>query len=515
MRRRYVFRTRAWLRVLGIGTIALAAVCIGALATTSSLGQALRLGLENETRAVAAVTALNCEDDLYSFVRHLDPMAVVRLRQQLGDITKGHGRTPQIDFFVRGRENSVSCLLSTRQFGKPSMSQMPAWLAQGELKSDARYLDDGKGPRVQGFFPVHHDDKAFGILMVELDADTVTSSFSKATAWILGIALCSFIVYILGARWFSHHLALPITQLTQCARALDRGLDVDLAGFDLDTDDELQFLGQRLRAMTEELCSRDAECQRVAEGLRLLDRIREEMLSSISHELRTPITSILAYGEILSEGDDVSTEQQHEFSTVIYQEAQRLASLVGHVLDLNRYDLAPEDLDVQVVDLRDVVQAAVDSEYLLTLERHCVIDIEGGAWGMAAIDAERTTRALRNLINNAIRFAPLHSAVDISFRPADGPEERAEIRISDEGMGIPEDMQSRVFELFYQACDFLEEKPPGLGVGLPLARICMRSQGGELALLDSGLLGSTFALCLPCQARVQVVAPSDASSTTP
>jgi len=242
-------------------------------------------------------------------------------------------------------------------------------------------------------------------------------------------------------------------------------------------------------------------------GLLLYRLIRRELrlsarktgfVSQVSHELKTPLTSIRMYSELLHDHDEeLAPEKRTNYLRILLEESERLSRLVGNVLDFGRLDegrkrYAPEEVELPAL-LADAVElnreraAAAGIEIRLELLNdeeipHC------------RIDRDSLLQVLHNLFDNAIKYAADGGKVDLSLsRTANG---RGEIRLRDYGPGIPPGSEERIFRKFYRVDSALDAKVSGFGLGLAIARGLLRDQKGDLKAVaaDPGLL---FILTLP------------------
>lgn len=232
-----------------------------------------------------------------------------------------------------------------------------------------------------------------------------------------------------------------------------------------------------------------------------VDRLKSEFVTNVSHELRTPMTSIKGYADILLMGAaGALNEHQSRFIEVIKNNADRLSILVNDLLDISRIESGRVQLELRAVALRDVLYAVSDNLQGRIDEEHKPMQIHIDAptdlppvWA----DRERVTQIITNLADNAFNYS--HAEGVISLKASVSPE-RAEVvlEVTDSGVGISPDDQTRLFDRFFRGEDALVLATPGTGLGLPIARQLAEMHGGRLWLMRSELgKGSTFALALP------------------
>jgi two-component system phosphate regulon sensor histidine kinase PhoR len=230
--------------------------------------------------------------------------------------------------------------------------------------------------------------------------------------------------------------------------------------------------------------------------LRQADRIRTDFVAKVSHEFKTPLTSIRGYAETLR--SETSIESQGEFAEVIYRNARYLESLVNDLLELGRIESEPSS-SVDTVDLRsiiDEIDEQVESRSLALGVDRPLIEIDCESIQLR-VDRSRLSAALSNLIDNAIRYSDPGRPIRVNGRLAGSD---ATIEVSDSGAGIPADELGRIFERFYRVDKFRARQSGGTGLGLAIARHAVESQGGTLTVESQVGSGSTFTIRLPSHA---------------
>jgi two-component system phosphate regulon sensor histidine kinase PhoR len=228
--------------------------------------------------------------------------------------------------------------------------------------------------------------------------------------------------------------------------------------------------------------------------LRRVDQIRRDFVANVSHELRTPLTAIRGYVEALSEGD-ASADESKRFLEIIARQTQRMERLVKDLLRLARLDAGQETLDLVACETRGLADAVVADLTPEAAARRQRLDvaIAPGA-DLVRGDLAKLHDALRNLVANAIIYAPEGTTIRIDAAPEDG---RVALSVSDEGPGIPEDALSRVFERFYRVDKSRARDPGGTGLGLAIVKHLVELHGGTARAENRAEGGARFVLTLP------------------
>jgi PAS domain S-box-containing protein len=237
------------------------------------------------------------------------------------------------------------------------------------------------------------------------------------------------------------------------------------------------------------------ERARMREALKEADRRKDEFLAILSHELRNPLAPILTAVSILkmpgARSEDLALSRD-----VIERQVQQMVRLVDDLLDVSRITRGRISLHKEVVEIEDVISAAVETASSLIRERKILFEVRPPQEKIR-VDADRVrlTQVLGNLLNNAAKYTPPGGRITLE---ADRRDACIDITVRDTGMGIPPDMLTRVFDLFVQA-EFAPGRSGGLGVGLTIVKSIVEMHGGQVQARSEGPgRGSEFVVTLPC-----------------
>jgi len=230
-----------------------------------------------------------------------------------------------------------------------------------------------------------------------------------------------------------------------------------------------------------------------AETLRRSDLVKTALLRAVSHDLRSPLTSITtAIGALRNDELVFTAEDRRELLDTIAVDADRLARLVGDLLDLSRLEAGGAEPEPQVWQLDELVRDVVAE-----LGASGRVEL-AGEHPLVNVDAVQIQRVLANLLENALRFSPAGSSVHVRITAT---RREAIVRVVDQGPGVEEAMLDRVFEPFYRG-----EQRSGAGLGLAIARGFAEANGGRVWAESRPGQGATFALALPVvEAPVELV----------
>jgi Na+/proline symporter/nitrogen-specific signal transduction histidine kinase len=264
----------------------------------------------------------------------------------------------------------------------------------------------------------------------------------------------------------------------------------------LDESTQVIEYSRRLEQQSRKLEAASAELREANNRLRELDRLKDEFISTVTHELRTPLTSIRAFSEILLANPDMEVEQRGKFLGIIVKESERLTRLINQVLDMAKIDSGRIDWRTEEIDLRALIQDAINSTSQLFRDKAVTLREELGDRPVTiAGDYDRLTQVIINLLSNAVKFCPEHAGeVIIRLEPA---ANYWRIEVRDNGPGIAQDQHKLIFEKFHQVSNSLAGKPKGTGLGLPISQKIVEHHNGHIWVESDTGRGAAFIVELP------------------
>jgi len=228
--------------------------------------------------------------------------------------------------------------------------------------------------------------------------------------------------------------------------------------------------------------------------LKRLEQVRKDFIANISHELKTPVANISGFAETLL-AEQTENEHVHEFSSIIYEESQRLRRLIDSLIKLSNLETGAPELNLVEVDARDLVKEVVNVALKRNAKRGLEIEsILPDKPVLIKVDKDSIVQVLINLTKNAIAYNTDNKPIKVEL---DDDEFGIRISVQDQGEGIPDSDLNRIFERFYRVDKTRSRKTGGTGLGLSIAKHLVENHGGEIGVESKLGQGSTFYFTLP------------------
>lgn len=232
--------------------------------------------------------------------------------------------------------------------------------------------------------------------------------------------------------------------------------------------------------------------------IRRLEKVRTDFVTNASHELKTPVTALKGFSETLLDGAMEDKEVLKQFLEIMLAESSRLDFLVSDILELSKLEQKQVPMNMQEVNLTEAVlstfqlvkQTADEKEMKLNLIEEDTLSI--------TVDSSRLKQILANLINNAVVYTQESGEVTVTIKKE---KNQAVILVSDNGIGIPEDEQDRIFERFYRVDKARSRNSGGTGLGLSIVKYLVENLNGSITVKSKLGLGTTFIVRLPIQPK--------------
>lgn len=313
-------------------------------------------------------------------------------------------------------------------------------------------------------------------------------------------AIISLVIGILLANIIAIYLSKPIDALVKAAEQIGSGnLDVQVA---IKRKDELGSLGRAFNQMVTKL--------------KEFDQLKDGFVSSVSHELRSPLAAIDGYCDYLLEGlqRNITPDKQEKSLKIMKDATIRLTNFINNILDLAKIKAGKFEVRKTAVSINDLGQEIVSLFESLAAQQGKKLRYEAlGEMPNIEVDPEKIKQVITNLIGNAMKFTAAGAEITVSARPVRGTGTNIvkfiEVWIADTGVGIPPEALAKVFERFFQVQESENKKPKGTGLGLAIVAEIIKLHDGKIWAESTLGKGSVFKFVLPVtHAESASVAPS-------
>ena len=296
--------------------------------------------------------------------------------------------------------------------------------------------------------------------------------------WI--IQLLFVITYLMTAvlfLFYSFYIRKPLYAITKGASEFANGnLSYQIP---VKSENELGYLASNLNYMADKL-NRNGEYQR-------------QFISNISHDFRSPLTSIKGYVEAMIDGT-IPVEMQEKYLKIISYEAERLEKLTRGLLTLNELDIHKRMLNIQDFDINQIIKSTAASFEGTCTTRQILLElILSGQTLYAHADLEQIQQVLYNLLSNAIKFSPDHSTITIETTEKNG---KIFVSVKDHGIGIPKSSLNKIWERFYKIDRSRGKDQKGTGLGLAIVKEIISAHGQHINVISTEGVGTEFIFTL-------------------
>jgi signal transduction histidine kinase/CheY-like chemotaxis protein len=400
-----------------------------------------------------------------------------------------------------------------------------SWFAVLAISFDeARINNQPQFPGMAALTIVLFALSSYGVLAASIDVVTRVRDAGTDVALHAGLVVSAFALpLILGpltefsTRWLAPELSTALAALGFAAaltvvvwRGLARMQDLQQQRRAV-----LAELEERVLARTGELAHINLQLRQSEERLIEANRHKDEFLAMLSHELRNPLAPIRTGVELLK-SPETTAGVRAEVHRVVERQMTHMIRLIDDLLDVSRINAGKLTLHLERLDLRDVVEQAVEStRHIVDRAGHDLRVIMPARAVLVEGDSTRLTQVASNLIQNACKYTPRGGRLSVEVRDA---ADCVELRVRDNGVGIPPEFLPRVFEKFEQLAPVTEDSQGGLGLGLALVRGIVTLHGGSVEAASEGAhKGSEFTVRLPQPplSGIGMPAPELDTSATP
>ncbi len=232
----------------------------------------------------------------------------------------------------------------------------------------------------------------------------------------------------------------------------------------------------------------------VLEKLSTIDQTRSEFVSNVSHELKTPITSMKVLAESVTQNEAATVDDYKEFMVDIVDEIDRETKIINDLLTLVKTDSKQDEMNFDEADINEMIETIVKTVKPLAKQRGIKLTYDSFREVTARVDAVKLSLAISNLIENAVKYNIDNGWISCSLN---ADKEFFYIKVADSGVGIPDDAKDRVFDRFYRVDKARSRDTGGTGLGLSITRSIVNAHKGTIKLYSESGKGTTFTVKIP------------------
>jgi signal transduction histidine kinase len=221
--------------------------------------------------------------------------------------------------------------------------------------------------------------------------------------------------------------------------------------------------------------------------------VKDDFVAMVSHEFRTPLTSIHGYVSLLLDEEERLRPDDAHYLKVVARNTERLHRLVTDLLSSAQHDGRPMELERVPTNVCEIVRAAVESARPAAEDKGLSLSVDMPTYLRIMVDPQRFAQVVDNLVSNAVKYTPAGGSVSVTLS---GHDDHVELAVADTGIGIAPGDQDRLFTRFFRARDAEERSIPGVGLGLSITKKIVETHGGRIEV-ESSESGSTFRVWMP------------------
>ncbi len=322
-----------------------------------------------------------------------------------------------------------------------------------------------KGVMFTVAIPWMQNNRVMGAVVIQTAAQTIRTNFMRTLIPVLIASLAATVLAIILFLWLARQLTHPLTQMELSANAIAQG----------------NFSIRAPESGTREIRALASAFNDMAVQMETLETSRRDFIANVSHELRSPLTSVQGYLQGIQDGT-FPPEDENKYLSVALDETQRLSKLVSSLLSLSRIESEDIPLNYSDFDLNELVRRVIITKENQIEEKAIEIGVDfSEEFCPVHADKDRITQVLVNLLDNALKFTPEHGRIELATRTE---QEKAVFRISDTGCGISNEDAPHVFDRFYKA-DKAHTTGHGTGLGLAICKKILEKHGEQIRLIQN------------------------------
>ncbi len=339
---------------------------------------------------------------------------------------------------------------------------------------------DADNHYIEMTFPMHDESgkNVIGVMLVSVSTDSIAATLAILKQYALMIQFLVAVIVVIAGFAVSTALVRPFRRLTKSIKDVQDGYEAD-------------FISVNSYSETETM---SAACDEMLRRLQTLDESRQEFVSNVSHELKTPLTSMKVLADSLMGQEDISVELYREFMTDIGAEIDRENKIINDLLSLVKMDKSAGNINITSVQINELLERIMKRLRPIAQKQNVELVMESFRPVVAEVDEVKLTLALTNLIENAIKYNNPDGWVHVSLN---ADHQNFFVTVEDNGIGIPKEAQNRIFERFYRVDKSHSREIGGTGLGLAIARNAIIMHRGAIKVHSMEGEGTTFTVRIP------------------
>ena len=339
---------------------------------------------------------------------------------------------------------------------------------------------DADNHYIEMTFPMHDESgkNVIGVMLVSVSTDSIAATLAILKQYALMIQFLVAVIVVIAGFAVSTAFVRPFRRLTKSIKDVQDGY-------------EAEFISVNSYSETETM---SAACDEMLRRLQTLDESRQEFVSNVSHELKTPLTSMKVLADSLMGQEDIPVELYREFMTDIGAEIDRENKIINDLLSLVKMDKSAGNINITSVQINELLERIMKRLRPIAQKQNVELVMESFRPVVAEVDEVKLTLALTNLIENAIKYNNPDGWVHVSLN---ADHQNFFVTVEDNGIGIPKEAQNRIFERFYRVDKSHSREIGGTGLGLAIARNAIIMHRGAIKVHSMEGEGTTFTVRIP------------------
>ena len=339
---------------------------------------------------------------------------------------------------------------------------------------------DADNHYIEMTFPMHDESgkNVIGVMLVSVSTDSIAATLAILKQYALMIQFLVAVIVVIAGFAVSTALVRPFRRLTKSIKDVQDGYEAD-------------FISVNSYSETETM---SVACDEMLRRLQTLDESRQEFVSNVSHELKTPLTSMKVLADSLMGQEDIPVELYREFMTDIGAEIDRENKIINDLLSLVKMDKSAGNINITSVQINELLERIMKRLRPIAQKQNVELVMESFRPVVAEVDEVKLTLALTNLIENAIKYNNPDGWVHVSLN---ADHQNFFVTVEDNGIGIPKEAQNRIFERFYRVDKSHSREIGGTGLGLAIARNAIIMHRGAIKVHSMEGEGTTFTVRIP------------------